>query len=142
MVLLQLLRMECKNIFKLQVTQTHFIYLFFVEIDYSALWGFESLTEKLNCFSPATYKLNTKCKCYKKGSHITLQLCSLSRLCYYIARYKKQKKNMNRNLILKYKKHPFSFSRKIKCLQAMKIRVWGVISVRISSTKRCISYIL
>lgn len=63
-VLLQLLTTECKNIFKLQVTQIHFIYLFFVEIDYSALWGSESVTKKLNWFSPATWKLNTKCKCY------------------------------------------------------------------------------
>lgn len=115
--------MECKNIFKLQVTQTHFIYLFFVEIDYSALWGFESLTEKLNCFSPATYKLNTKCKCYKKGSHYPTTMFPVQAMLLHCKVQKAEEKNMNRNLILKYKKHPFSFSRKIKCLQAMKIRV-------------------
>lgn len=48
---------------ELQVTQIHFMYLFFVEIDYSALQGFENLT-KLGFFFPATYKLKTKCKCY------------------------------------------------------------------------------
>lgn len=35
---------------ELQVTQIHFMYLFFVEIDYSALWGFENLTKNLNSF--------------------------------------------------------------------------------------------
>lgn len=35
---------------ELQVTQINFTYLFFVEIYYSALWGFENLTKNLDSF--------------------------------------------------------------------------------------------